>query len=139
MPASIIIYQIFTLNRLLTYSIIFFRDGTEIQYQINSQIITLVPLSLNGHNQSQNVNLSIGFQHQLNTVSMNGTNHEWQLRCGYADIDSFAFFWDIYTCSIVYTNDQKSICLCPKFGSFALMLVLADPEVSFTSKKYTPF
>uniref|UniRef100_A0AAR5PIR0 Ig-like domain-containing protein n=1 Tax=Dendroctonus ponderosae TaxID=77166 RepID=A0AAR5PIR0_DENPD len=109
------------------------RDGTEIQYQINSQIITFVPLSLNRHSQSQNANLSIDFQHQLNTVNKNGSNNEWQLRCGYADIDSFAFFWDIYKCSVVHTNDQMSTCMCPKFGSFALMLVLTDPEKEVTS------
>ncbi|XP_066246025.1 uncharacterized protein [Euwallacea similis] len=104
------------------------RDGSEVQYQLFSKIMTFVPISPN-RSKSDEVAISIDFQHMFSTDLINASNNErWEVRCGYSDRTSFAYSWDIYTCSSEFIDDRTSTCLCPKFGSYVLILVLTQPE-----------
>lgn len=113
------------------YWTFFSRDGTEIQYQIFSQIASFVPV-LSNRSSSDDVSISIEFQHMFSTELINASKNErWEVRCGYADPTNFAYSWDIYTCSVEFIDDRTSTCLCSRFGSYVLMLILTQPEVTY--------
>ncbi|ERL93100.1 hypothetical protein D910_10402 [Dendroctonus ponderosae] len=102
------------------------RDENEIQYQIFSQVVTFVPISSN-LSKNENVSIKVDFLHKFSTDFFNATSKErWEVRCGYADMRSFAYDWDIYTCTVKSIDEQSSTCICSKFGSYVLILVLAQ-------------
>ncbi|KAL1490851.1 hypothetical protein ABEB36_011536 [Hypothenemus hampei] len=105
-------------------------DGTEIEYQIFSQIITFSPV---GHNRSikdEGFNrLTIVFQHKFSTEMINiSENEQWEIQCGFVDARSLAYTWDIYACYPEFIDKHSTRCVCPKFGSFVLLLVLTQIE-----------
>uniref|UniRef100_A0AAR5P0P9 Ig-like domain-containing protein n=1 Tax=Dendroctonus ponderosae TaxID=77166 RepID=A0AAR5P0P9_DENPD len=115
------------------------RDENEIQYQIFSQVVTFVPISSN-LSKNENVSIKVDFLHKFSTDFFNATSKErWEVRCGYADMRSFAYDWDIYTCTVKSIDEQSSTCICSKFGSYVLILVLAqtfEETPSNVSHKY---
>ncbi|CAG9764098.1 unnamed protein product [Ceutorhynchus assimilis] len=104
------------------------RDGTEIQYQIFSQIMTFASVA---RNQSENneATVTVDFQHRFSTDALNvSQNERWEVRCGYSDFGWIAYSWDIYACNPEYIDDRSTTCVCPKYGSYVLMLVRTNPE-----------
>ncbi|XP_050305057.1 uncharacterized protein LOC126742453 [Anthonomus grandis grandis] len=105
------------------------RDGSEIQYQIFSQIITFEQVYQNDSQKDNKVSVSLEFQHKFSSDMVNASNGErWEIRCGYADSGSFGYTWDIQTCNHKYIDERSTICNCSKFGSYVLILVLTQPE-----------
>ncbi|CAG9834331.1 unnamed protein product [Diabrotica balteata] len=97
------------------------KDGSELEYEIYSQIVTLLPLP----EFFEMYPIAIDFKHQLNH-KMNWSDDEtWSVKCGYADLSTFTYSWNIYSCYTEVLSDLKTRCICPKHGIFALLLTLA--------------
>ncbi|KAF7283416.1 hypothetical protein GWI33_000645 [Rhynchophorus ferrugineus] len=108
------------------------KDGTEIQYQIFSQITTLRPISQNASGSSEAA-VAIDFRHGSDTSATNATSADkWEIRCGYTDAKSLAYSWDIYRCQTKNVDASVTRCLCPSYGSYVLLLILTQPEVTET-------
>ncbi|KAG5862182.1 hypothetical protein JTB14_001070 [Gonioctena quinquepunctata] len=97
------------------------KDGSEIEYEIYSQIMCIFP-------QPKSLDIypiAIDFKHELNN-NMNWSNGEtWSVKCGYADLSTFTYTWDIHSCYTETLSDSKSRCICSRSGIFALLLTLS--------------
>lgn len=73
--------------------------------------------------------ITLDFKHEPNNnISLN-SDETWTLTCGYADISTFTYTWDIYSCYPQTLSGAKTRCVCPKSGIFALLLTLMPPKV----------
>ncbi|KAJ8918647.1 hypothetical protein NQ315_013153 [Exocentrus adspersus] len=101
------------------------KDGSELEFELYSQIITILSLP-----DTFNIYpIAIDFKHELSN-NLNWSNEDtWSVKCGYADPSTFTYTWDIYTCYTEALNDLKTRCLCPKTGTFALLLTMMPPKL----------
>ncbi|KAJ8964500.1 hypothetical protein NQ314_004788, partial [Rhamnusium bicolor] len=100
-------------------------DGSELEYELYSQIISVLPLP----DLFDIYPIAVDFKHELNN-NLNWSNGEtWSVKCAYADPSTFTYTWDIYSCYTETLNDMKTRCMCPKSGIFALLLTMTPPTV----------
>nr|XP_023024388.1 uncharacterized protein LOC111512485 [Leptinotarsa decemlineata] len=70
---------------------------------------------------------------------MNWSNDEsWSVKCGYADLSTFTYTWDIHSCYTETLSDSKTRCICPKSGIFALLLALT-PKPSYEESDFSQY
>ncbi|XP_030761910.1 adhesion G protein-coupled receptor B3-like [Sitophilus oryzae] len=110
------------------------KDGTEIQYQIYSQITALAPILRNSTGSDQ-ADVTVDFSHfpdfPEDDVSSGGG--KWEVKCGYAPLDSLAQTWDVDKCEVKgQVRSEVTRCLCPGYGAYVLLLVMAQPEAKAT-------
>nr|CAI5837185.1 unnamed protein product [Callosobruchus analis] len=100
------------------------KDGSELEYELYSQIISIMTLPKD----LDIYPVAIDFKHELHS-NMNWSDDEtWTVRCGYADAATFAYTWDIYSCHTDMISEEKTRCICPKSGVFALLLTLVPRQ-----------
>ncbi|XP_056648749.1 uncharacterized protein LOC130453163 [Diorhabda sublineata] len=96
------------------------RDGSEIEYEIYSHIVTIFPLP----ELFDMYPIAIDFKHQPNQKPNKSADETWGVKCGYADMSTFTYSWNIYSCYKEALNEMRTRCICPKHGIFALLLTL---------------
>ncbi|XP_023311270.1 LOW QUALITY PROTEIN: uncharacterized protein LOC108910229 [Anoplophora glabripennis] len=100
------------------------KDGSELEYELHSQIVSVLPLPEN----FDIYPIAIDFKHELSN-NLNWSNEDaWSVKCAYADPSTFTYTWDIYSCYTETLNDMKTRCMCPKAGIFALLLTMTPPK-----------
>lgn len=110
------------LNRILYL----YSDGLELEYEIYSQILSIIYLSEPFEIQP----IVMEFKHEQTTSTNRSIDDIWAVKCAVADMNSFTYIWDIYSCRTEPINSLTTRCVCPKSGIFALLLTMLPPAVS---------
>ncbi|XP_012268584.2 uncharacterized protein LOC105693321 [Athalia rosae] len=107
------------------------RDGTDLEYRINSRIVTVdVVLP---ENQTKLLQSKISVDLQLrHTRNQSGL---WNISCGAAD---FTGSWNLNTCvSNSLPGGSATRCVCPHAGTFAVFLTARAVRVALAKKEQT--
>ncbi|XP_060528944.1 uncharacterized protein LOC132703606 isoform X2 [Cylas formicarius] len=97
-------------------------DGTEVGYEIFSQVVTVVSLTKS----EQKGEFVVVFTHSVTAqLAKNGKR---AIKCGYADERMFAYTWDIFPCFAQSVDHVTTKCRCSKYGSVVLLLI-AQSEI----------
>ncbi|XP_076168545.1 uncharacterized protein LOC143147301 isoform X2 [Ptiloglossa arizonensis] len=105
-------------------------DGTDLEYRINSRVITVaVPaFNLDKHNK---IWVDLQVKHVQNQ------SNSWKVSCGLMD-DMGA--WDLNSCiASILPGDAATHCLCPNNGTFAVFLTARALRVVLAKKEQTTF
>ncbi|OAD54805.1 Brain-specific angiogenesis inhibitor 1 [Eufriesea mexicana] len=103
-------------------------DGTDLEFHINSRIITVVipSFSLDKHNK---IWIDLQLKHMQNQ------SNSWNLSCGLMEVTGS---WDLNTCvANTSPGDTTTHCLCPSSGTFAIFLTAR--AVVLARKEQTTF
>lgn len=86
---------------------LFFRNGTEVQYEIASIIVSII---VNGPLKTKS------------TVELEWNNRlGWELRCG---ISYFSMSpWNLTVCQSIPITRNRTLCICPETGSMAALIM----------------
>ncbi|KAJ8933801.1 hypothetical protein NQ318_014847 [Aromia moschata] len=88
------------------------KDGSELEYELYSQIISILPLP----EFFDMYPIAIDFNHEVYN-NLNWSNEDtWSVKCAYADPSTFTYTWDIYSCYTEALSELKT----RWFGKFAL-------------------
>lgn len=101
-----------------------FRDGSEIQYEIVSEVLTF-------ESDAKINSLQISFPARTSTSRHDNysASDVWSVRCASADIASFTYTWDIYSCKTQTLDDATVQCDCPYSETVALLLTTTPLKV----------
>ncbi|XP_034175708.2 uncharacterized protein LOC117602168 isoform X2 [Osmia lignaria lignaria] len=105
-------------------------DGTDLEFRINSRIITVVvpAFSLDKHNK---IWVDLQMKHVQNQ------SNSWNVSCGLMDDTGT---WDLNSCiANTLPGDSTTHCLCPNTGTFAIFLTARAVRVVLAKKEQTTF
>ncbi|XP_019873401.2 uncharacterized protein LOC109601592 isoform X3 [Aethina tumida] len=93
------------------------KDGSEIQYEIVSDVLTF-------ESDAKINSLQISFPARTSTSRHDNysASDVWSVRCASADVASFTYTWDIYSCKTQTLDDATVQCDCPYSETVALLL-----------------
>jgi hypothetical protein len=108
-------------------SIIVLRDGNEMEYEINSRVVT-VEIGRDGQRfvPSQGIfHVDLEFEHTVNTYNTN----EWNISCGVTYVAAAEHSWDFTACTTHTISTNLTRCRCNQPGTYAALLTTIPTHV----------
>jgi hypothetical protein len=112
------------------YSVITLRDGNEMEFEINSRVVT-VELGRDGRRfvPSQGIfHVDIEFEH----IEKNYNRDEWNVSCGVTYVAASEHSWDFDACTALTVGTNITRCRCNQPGTYAALLTTRPTYVSLS-------